>query len=82
MSFILNDALLGKFCEIFSDIEAKLGVEINDFAYDNGYGHRLRTKATDKTCFRQNNNRKQNILSRQVTNYTCRILVKIEFVFL
>ena len=28
MNFILNSALLEKFCEIFSDTEAKLGFEI------------------------------------------------------
>ena len=81
INFILNNASLEIFCEIFSDIEAKLMVEINDFTYNHGYNQRFKTKVTDKTCFRQNNDREQNILPRQDTNYTCRRLVKIESVF-
>ena len=55
INFILNHALLEKFCEIFSKIEAKLGFEINDFTFDNNNAQRFKTKVTDKTCFRRNN---------------------------
>ena len=82
MKFILNDALLEKNCEIFSDIEAKLEFEINDFTYDRCYGQRFKAKVTDKSCFRQNNNMEENILPRRSTDYNCRILVKIESVFI
>ena len=44
MNFILNNALLGKFHEIFSDIEAKLEIEINDFTLTNNHGTNLKTK--------------------------------------
>ena len=82
MKFILNDALLEKNCEICSNIEAKLEFDINDFTYDRDYGQHFKTKVTNKTCFRQNNNMEEIILPRQCTDYKCRILVKIESVFL
>ena len=65
MNFILNDALLEKFCEIFSDIETKLGDEINDFTLTNSHGTDLKTKVSkDRTCFRQNNDEVESILPR------------------
>ena len=83
MNFILNDALLEKFCEIFSDIETKLGDEINDFTLTNSHGTDLKTKVSkDRTCFRQNNDEVESILPRQNTSYNCRILVKIELLSL
>ena len=55
MNFILNNALLKKFHEIFSDIEAKLEIEINDFTLTNSHDTNLKTKVDkDRTCFRQN----------------------------
>ena len=43
--------------------------------------HVLKKVSKDRTCFRQNNEERENIPPRQNTNYTCRILVKIESVF-
>ena len=46
------------------------------------HGTSLKTKVSkDRTCFRQNNEERENIPSRKDTNYTCRILVKIQSVF-
>ena len=81
LNFILNDALLEKFYEIFSDIEHKLGIEINDLTLTNSHGSSPKTKVyKDRTCFRCNNDETENICPRQNTNFTCRILVKIESV--
>ena len=44
MTFVLNDDSLEKIYEIFSDIETKLGIEINDFTTDNGYGPCLKKR--------------------------------------
>ena len=81
MNFIFKGALFEKCCEIFSDIETKLGLQINDFTYYNGYATYFRTKVTDETGFRQNNDTEESILPRQKTNYNCRILVKTASVF-
>ena len=81
MSFILNSALLEKIDEIFSDIEAKLGFEINDFTYNKGHSQCFKTKVTDKTCLRLYIDIEENILPRQGTDYNCRVLVKIESAF-
>ena len=67
---------------MFSDTKTKLGIGINDFTFDNGYGPSFKTKVSkDRTCFRQNNDRINNIPPRQSTNYNCRILVRIEAAF-
>ena len=82
INFILNDGLLEKFHEIFSDTKTKLGIGINDFTFDNDYGPSFKTKVSnDRTCFQQNNDRINNIPPRQSTNYNCRMLVRIESVF-
>ena len=50
-NFILNDDLLEKIYEIFIDIEAKLGIEINDFTITNSHGTSLKTKISKgRTC--------------------------------
>ena len=67
MNFILNDALLEKLCETFSDIDVKLGFKIIDFTSDNGNGQRFKTKVTDKTCIRRSNDIEENNLPWQKT---------------
>ena len=62
MNFILDDNSLGKIYEIFESTEAELGLEINDYIYDNSNGQRFKTKVTDKTCFRRNNDIEENSL--------------------
>ena len=60
MNFILNDDLLETFYEIYSDIEAKLGSEINDFILTNSHATNLKTKVSkDGTCFRQNSDERK-----------------------
>ena len=82
MNFIVNDNLLEKFYEKISDIESKLGVPINNFHFTNIHGTSLKTKVIkDKTCFRENNSERENILPRQNTNYICRILIRMESFF-
>ena len=70
MNFILDNDSLGKNYEIFEYIEAKLALEINHYTYDNGYGPRFKTRVTDKTCFRRNNDVEENKLPRQETDYS------------
>ena len=53
MNFILDDDSLGKVSEILENIEAKLGLEINDYTYDSGYARHFKTKVTNETCFRK-----------------------------
>ena len=44
MNFILNDDLLEKVYDLFSDLETKLRIEINDFSLTNDHGISLKTK--------------------------------------
>ena len=81
MNFILNDDSLEKIIEIFENIEAKLGLDINDYTYDSDYATYFKTKASNKTCFRQSSDKTHNILPREKTGYNCRILLQIESVF-
>ena len=83
INFILNDDLFEKFYEIFSDMEVKLGTGINNLTLTKSHGTSLKTKVKkDRTCFRQNNEEIENMLPRHNTNYICRILIRIESVFL
>ena len=82
VNFILNDGLLEKIYEIFSDIEARLGIAINDFILTNSHDISLNTKVSkDRTCFRQSNEERENIPPRQNTNNISKILIRIESVF-
>ena len=81
MNFNLNDALLDKIYEIFSDIEEKLNFEIKRFTHDNGHGEFFKTKLTDKNCFIRNNDIEENSIAQRNTDYNCKLLVKIESAF-
>ena len=81
MNFIFNDDSLGKFYEIFEDIQPKSGFEINNCAFGKGYGPRFKTKVSDKTCFRQNDYIKEDSLPTERADYNCMILVNMESVY-
>ena len=81
MNFNLHNDLLEEFCDVFSNIEDKLGFEINDFIYDNRREPRFKTKVTDNTCFRKNKDIEENNIPWYKTDYNCKIIIKIESVF-
>ena len=81
MNFKLDDDSLDRIYDIFEYIEKKLKIDLNNFTYESKDEEYLKTKVSDKTCFRKNKDDKTNIIRNENTRYNCRVLLQIQSVY-
>ena len=81
INFKLDDDSLDKIIDIFEYIDEKLKIDLNNFTYERKGEEYLKTKVSDKTCFRKSKGNKTNIVANENTKYNCRVLLQIQSVY-
>ena len=82
MNFKLDDDSLKKIIDILEHIGEKLNIDLDNYLYEDMSGRTyFKTKVSDNTCFRKNNDNTTNIIRNEGTKCNCRILLQIQSVY-
>ena len=62
-------------------LKKKIKIDLSDFKYESKAEEYLKTKVSNKTCFRKDKDKKTNTIPNENTKYDCRVLLKIQSVY-
>ena len=80
--FKLEHNLLEKIIDMFDHIGKILYIDLYHYSYDDNNGITyFKTKASDETYFRKDKDKPTNTIPDEKTNYNCRVLLQIQFVY-
>ena len=80
-NFKLDDDSLEKIYDIFEYIERELKIDLNSFSYESKGEEYLKTKVSDKTCFKKDKDNKTNTIPNENTKYNYRVLLQMQSVY-
>ena len=82
MNFNLHDNSLEQIIDIFDHIGKILNIDIDNYIYEDKMGITyLKTKVSDKTCFRKDKDKTLNTIPNEKTKHNCRVLLQIQYVY-
>ena len=82
MNLKLDDNSLEKVIDMFDHIGKILNIDLDNYLYEVSKGDTyLKTKVSDKTCFRKDKDKIVNTILNEKTKYNCRVLLQIQSVY-